>query len=169
MFWDTRKTTRRTIMAINPNTDFSSGAVLTAAQQNRFPRGVMGGVVRTAGDIALTTTVADLTGMSITFTAVASRTYKCSWSLSAAKSTASGYVGAYLTNSSNTVLAASYATGFIVAGAGYVNLSGFTYLTTLSAGSTTLKLRGNVESAGGTVIASGTNAASFIIEDCGPS
>ena len=28
-------------MAINPNTDFSAGAVLTAAQQNRFPRGVV--------------------------------------------------------------------------------------------------------------------------------
>ena len=28
-------------MAINPNTNFSSGAVLTAAQQNRFPRGIM--------------------------------------------------------------------------------------------------------------------------------
>ena len=28
-------------MAINPNTDFTAGAVLTAAQQNRFPRGVV--------------------------------------------------------------------------------------------------------------------------------
>ena len=29
-------------MAINPNTDFTTGAILTAAQQNRFPRGITG-------------------------------------------------------------------------------------------------------------------------------
>jgi hypothetical protein len=29
-------------MAVNPNTDFSPGQVLTAGQQNRFPRGVLG-------------------------------------------------------------------------------------------------------------------------------
>jgi hypothetical protein len=28
-------------MAINPNTQFSSGAVFTADQANRFPRGIM--------------------------------------------------------------------------------------------------------------------------------
>jgi hypothetical protein len=28
-------------MAINPNTDFTTGQVLTSAEQNRFPRGVM--------------------------------------------------------------------------------------------------------------------------------
>jgi hypothetical protein len=29
-------------MAINPNTQFSSGAVFTADEANRFPRGIMG-------------------------------------------------------------------------------------------------------------------------------
>ena len=29
-------------MAINPNTDFTSGQIFTAAQANRFPRGILG-------------------------------------------------------------------------------------------------------------------------------
>ena len=41
-------------MAINPNTDFSSGAVLTAAQQNRFPRGVMAYAQTTTSDATIT-------------------------------------------------------------------------------------------------------------------
>jgi hypothetical protein len=71
----------KTIMAINPNTTFTAGAVLTADEANRFPRGVMGAVYRTAGDLTVTTTLADLTGMTVTFTAEASRTYKATWNV----------------------------------------------------------------------------------------
>jgi hypothetical protein len=53
-------------MAVNPNTQFSSGAVYTADEANRFPRGVMGAVYRTAGNLTVTTTQADLTGMTVT-------------------------------------------------------------------------------------------------------
>jgi hypothetical protein len=156
-------------MAINPNTDFTSGAVLTAAQQNRFPRGVMGAVYRTAGNVAVTTTQADITGMTTTFTAVASRTYKATWTVTGLKDTSNGWVGAFLTNSSNTVFGAVYQTCFIVAGAGYFNLSGITYFSNLTAGSQTLKLRCQSENAAGTILASGTNPCVLMIEDCGPS
>ena len=156
-------------MAINPNTDFTSGAVLTAAQQNRFPRGVMGNVYRTAGNVAVTTTQADITGMTVTFTAVANRTYKATWTVTGLKDTASGWVGAFLTNSANTAFGSVYQTGFIVTGAGYVNLSGITFFSSLSAGSQTLKLRCQAESNGATILASGTNPCVLMIEDCGPS
>ena len=156
-------------MAINPNTNFSSGAVLTAAQQNRFPRGVMGAVYRNAGNLTVTTTQADLTGMTVTFTAEASRTYKATWTVTGLKDTANGWVGAFLANSSNTVFGAVYQTGFIVSGAGYVNLSGVTFINNLTAGSQTLKLRQQTENAGGTILASGTNPCVLMIEDCGPS
>jgi hypothetical protein len=155
-------------MAINPNTDFSSGAVLTAAQQNRFPRGVMGAVYRTAGDYTMSTTVGDVTGMSITFTAVASRTYKASWTISGYKSTTNGWAAVYLTNSANTIFGSVYNTA-LISGVGYFNLSGFTYFTNLTAGSQTLKLRAQIENAAGLINASGTNPAVFMVEDCGPS
>ncbi len=156
-------------MAINPNTDFSSGAVLTAAQQNRFPRGVMGAVYRTAGNVAITNVVGDITGMTVTFTAVASRIYKATWTVAALKDTANGWIGAFLANSANTIFGSVYATGFIVAGSGYTNLSGITYFSNLAAGSQTLKLRIQAESNGGTVLASGNNPCVLMIEDCGPS
>ena len=155
-------------MAINPNTDFSSGAVLTAAQQNRFPRGVMGAVYRTAGDYTMTTAVADVTGMSVTFTAVANRTYKASWTASGYKSTNNGWAAMYLTNSSNTVFGSVYNTA-LISGVGYFNLSGFTYFTNLTAGSQTLKLRAQIENLNGLLNASGTNPCVLMIEDCGPS
>ena len=65
-------------MAINPNTDFSSGAVLTAAQQNRFPRGVMALATSTTS-YTLTTSEVIATGMTVTFTAVANRYYKITY------------------------------------------------------------------------------------------
>jgi len=65
-------------MAINPNTDFSSGAVLTAAQQNRFPRGVMALATSTTS-YTLTTTETIATGMTVTFTPVLNRYYRITY------------------------------------------------------------------------------------------
>lgn len=65
-------------MPINPNTDFSSGAVLTADQMNRLPRGVMARATSTTS-YTLTTTITQTTGMSVTFTAVANRYYKVTY------------------------------------------------------------------------------------------
>jgi hypothetical protein len=64
-------------MAINPNVDFSSGAVLTAAQQNRFPRGIVA-----FNEETVTTNVGAVETTQITasaFTAVANRYYKISY------------------------------------------------------------------------------------------
>jgi len=65
-------------MAINPNTDFSSGAVLTSAQQNRFPRGVMA-LATSSTSYTLTTGTVISTGMTVTWTAVAGRNYKITY------------------------------------------------------------------------------------------
>ena len=65
-------------MAINPNTDFSSGAILTASQQNRFPRGIMAQASSfTSYTLTLTETIT--TGMTVTFDAVAGRIYKLTY------------------------------------------------------------------------------------------
>ena len=62
----------------NPNTQFSSGAVYTADQANRFPRGIMGYATSTSSQ-NLTTTSTVSTGMSVTFDAETDRLYKVTY------------------------------------------------------------------------------------------
>jgi hypothetical protein len=62
------------------NTTFTSGQILTAAQMNNLPWGVAGYVKRTTGSFTATTSVADITGLTTTFTAVSGRLYKVSYS-----------------------------------------------------------------------------------------
>jgi hypothetical protein len=151
-------------MAINPNTDFTTGQVLTSAEQNRFPRGVMGTAVRTSGDLTLTTTNQDLTNMSITFTAVADRLYRASWSANALKNTTAGYTQISFTDSTPTLY--GYSLAYTVNG-NYVNLSGVSVISGLTAGSKTFKLRGIAENNTSTVLAGATSPLQFIIEDIG--
>ena len=61
-------------MAINPNTDFTAGAILTADQQNRFPRGIMSFAEKTTNTSPVTTEQVIVTLPS--FTAVANRYYR---------------------------------------------------------------------------------------------
>jgi hypothetical protein len=64
-------------MAISPNTNFSTGAVLTADQQNRFPRGVMAYDQATTSMATFSSETVAITGSS--FTAVANRYYKVTY------------------------------------------------------------------------------------------
>ena len=151
-------------MAITPNTTFTTGAVLIAAQMNRLPWGVMGTAVRTAGDLTLTTTIQDLTGMSITFTAVAGRLYRASWAASAQKNTTAGYTQISFTDSANAFY--GYSLAYTVNG-NYVNLSGVSVISGLTAGSKTFKLRGITENNTATLLAQATGPLQFMIEDMG--
>jgi hypothetical protein len=58
-------------MAINPNTTFTAGQVLTADQQNRFPRGVIG--FNQAASALVTLTTASTTFCTVTFTLATTR------------------------------------------------------------------------------------------------
>jgi hypothetical protein len=64
-------------MAISPNTDFTSGQILTAAQQNNFPRGIMQRV--TSASTATSTSTEAVTLTLPAFTAVANRMYKITY------------------------------------------------------------------------------------------
>ena len=148
-------------MAANPNTNFTAGQILTADQQNRFPRGVMGYAIGSANS-AFTTT-ADITGMSITFTAVASRLYKATFSCTLDRNTA-GNVSFFLTDASNVQIA-QYQQG---SPAG-VEVITFSNLFTVSAGSVTRKIRGGTSAGAATVLfTAGSYNYGFIIEDMGP-
>ena len=145
-------------MAINPNTDFSSGAVLTAAQQNRFPRGIMAyGTKTTTG---LTTTMTDI-GLSVTFTAVANRYYKYTFYCYASNSTSSGTLETVVTDSSNVV---KESLNLYVVGGGNYTFQNLTYISTETAGSVTRKIRAKCAVGSGTLY----GPLYFFVEDIGP-
>jgi len=152
-------------MAINPNTDFSTGAVLTAAQQNRFPRGIVAIASSTTSDASITVEEIELTSSS--FTAVANRYYRATY-YEPQLNTASG-AGAFmlmrlrLTNLAGTQLNQ----GIFQVGA--PNMTGLIIWTgTLSAGSTTIV--GTAASGSGTWAATRAagSVAYLVVEDMGP-
>ena len=65
-------------MAISPNDNFVVGQILTAAECNQFPRGVMATASSTA-NYTLTTSAVIATGMTVTFTAVTGRNYRITY------------------------------------------------------------------------------------------
>jgi hypothetical protein len=152
-------------MAISPNDAFTSGQVLTAQECNNFPFGVVGLVERTAGNLTVTTAVADLTSMSVTFTALANRVYRFSTLCTGLKNTSATWTGLFLTNAGNTVYASTYATA---AAGQYFNLSFSCYLSGFTPGSITVKLRAQCQTDTSTILAAATNPLQLIVEDMGP-
>ena len=157
-------------MAIDPNTDFSSGAVLTAAQQNRFPRGVMALATSTTSyTLTLTETIA--TGMSVNFTAVANRYYKITYYEPQAQT------GSFTSNVQLTIRKDN-ATGTIYQNTVFSNESASLdqsgmicpVITTFSAGSTTIVGTAKVASTTGSpqLIRDSNRKAQLLIEDIGP-
>ena len=148
-------------MAITPNTTFVSGAILTAAQQNNFPRGLMGYVSKTDGNFTFSSEV-DITGMSISFTGIANRLYRISTGIVAQKTTNSGTVYITAKDTSNNVL---NQTGGAQTAGSDLNLS--TNFVITATGSTTIRLTAQASSASGLVYANAFVKATFIIEDIG--
>jgi hypothetical protein len=153
-------------MAISPNDAFTAGQVLTAQECNNFPFGIVGMVQRTAGTLSVTTTIADLTGMSVTFTALANRVYKFSILATGFKNTSATWTGVYLTNNANTIYASAYATP---GSAGqYMNLSYSAYLSGFTPGSITVKLRSNCSTDTASLLADSQAPLQLFVEDMGP-
>lgn len=146
-------------MAISPNTDFSAGAVLTSAQQNRFPRGVMGYSARVSS-FSVTTTATDV-GASVTFTAVANRYYKYTAYCYACDTSGSVNVTLDITNSSNV---SQNAVIQRVQGPTQFQFLLNTYVTTETAGTVTRKLRAYTSSGSGVMYA----PIWLLVEDIGP-
>ena len=161
------------------NTTFTSGAILTAAQMNNLPWGIVdataggtsgrGYVARTSGDIALPTSNGDLGNLTVTFTAVTGRLYKISFSSYVANSGSGAQtILLQITTAANAVVqtnvqevpsAKQAPTTF------HVILSGLT-------GSQTYKIRGRATLYSGAVLAASAGneaTATFSVEDIGPS
>jgi hypothetical protein len=151
-------------MAVNPNTDFTAGAILTADQQNRFPRGVMG-YATGATARTLTTSPSDITGMSVTFTAVANRLYKISWNCFVSQTDAFSRVIFDIVQGASTVINGIQNT--IPNNGGFATIS-FSSVNTFSAGSITIKMAGQTTAGTASIQGSATAVHSLIIEDVGP-
>jgi hypothetical protein len=149
-------------MAINPNTDFTAGAVLTAAQQNRFPRGVMAYNTATSA-VAVTSEAVQITSSS--FTAVASRYYKIRYyepELPFASLTTAS-MRLRLTSISGTVLQLSR----VNASATYAEFGVCEIVTTLTAGSTVI-VATLAYGSSNTPVRGATQPAFLLVEDIGP-
>jgi hypothetical protein len=155
-------------MATTPNTDFTSGQILTAVQQNQFPRGAMVAPVKNTTSQATISTEVALTSMTLTFTAVANRLYKFTWyepNIDALGGVTSYFRGRVrLTNISGTILQ----TGFVPTGTGgnaaFFHLMGY---FTPSAGSTTIICTGFSTPASATLSRDATLPGIFMVEDIG--
>jgi hypothetical protein len=152
-------------MAINPNTDFSSGAVLTAAQQNRFPRGVMAfGQASANSSITLTETT-QITASA--FTAVANRYYRIIYYEPTASPAAGAgsYINLLIKNGATQLqIATIQNTGATQSANGII----VQLVTTFSAGSVTLTARAS-GTAGGFLYRASAQLGQLTVEDIGPS
>jgi hypothetical protein len=150
-------------MAINPNTDFTTGAVLTAAQQNRFPRGVMVYDQRTTSDATITAEEVQITGTS--FTAVANRYYKITYY----EPNPLGGTGFFAfrirqTNISGTILQ----TGFHTSGSGVELHACIVWVGTFGAGTVNVVATASMSAGTGQLSRSAGNVAFLLVEDIGP-
>jgi hypothetical protein len=156
------------------NTTFTAGAILTAAQMNNLPWGIVaataggtsgsGYVARTAGDLTVTTSTADLTGMTVTWTAVANAIYKISFFVTGVKNTASGKVDIQVVGNAGAVIAT--ATQFNAVSGARFTLSGSAIIAP-AAGSQIAKLNATAENNTATISAVSGTPAFLIVEMIG--
>ena len=152
-------------MAINPNTDFSSGAVLTAAQQNRFPRGIMQYNTASSSDSSITAEEIQITLAS--FTAVANRFYRISYY---EPGFGSSVAAAMTMRIRLTNLAGAVQQQGIVYNTGAQQQNGFIQnIVTFTAGSVVLVATLQNSAGTGSANRTGTAQAILLVEDIGPS
>ena len=151
-------------MAVNPNTDFSSGAVLTAAQQNRFPRGIMAYNTATATDAAITVEEIEITAPA--FTAVANRLYRIIYYEPGFGSTVNA---AMIMRVRLTNLAGGIQQEAIIENTGAQQTNGILIgYSTFAAGSTVLVATLQTNAGTGSANRSGVKFAILSVEDVGP-
>jgi hypothetical protein len=155
-------------MAISPNVNFTSGQILTATQQNQFPRGIVAIATRNTETTVTTTEAIQLT--SSTFTAVADRYYKITYIENTLSMTAS--IPTFVTQRiritglTGTIYQSSY-TEPLASNSDGQNVT-ITVVTTLPAGSTVIV--GTSQTSTNTAVLYGATGFTrqLIVEDIGP-
>jgi hypothetical protein len=156
------------------NTTFVSGAILTAAQMNALPWGVVDataggtsgrGFVNKTTNQTITTTEADVTGQTVTWTAVTGRLYRLSFSCRYENGGTAQKCYVRITTGANVVVLGT-ATSLIASGEAQVN--GMLVISGLT-GTQTYKMRALTQSANATIIGNSGDVFGFVVEDIGPS
>jgi hypothetical protein len=151
-------------MAINPNTDFTAGQVLTADQQNRFGRGVVAIATATAND---NFTVEEVELTTSSFTAVANRYYRVTYfepKMFATSGTNEITMRVRLTSIGGAVQATAVSVGSGTFG----QTATLSVVKTFTAGATVLVATLQVSATTGTAERSATQPAYILVEDLGP-
>jgi hypothetical protein len=156
-------------MAIAPNTTFTSGAILTAAQMNALPFGIVAQASSTTSVTGITSSeIVTLTAS--TFTAIANRYYRITYIEPSAEppNSIGGVITAKirLTNATGTTLGSGQ---FQIGAAGLTDTSiCVVALATFSAGSVVVVGTGAVNAGTGNYYRGATQPARIIVEDVGP-
>ena len=155
-------------MAINPNTQFSSGAVYTADQANRFPRGVVAYKPVTASD--LTITAEEIQADTASFTAVANRYYRITYyepQITLPATSGAFIIGRIkLTNLAGTQYSQMIIQNQAALGTNYTMTA--MAVTTFSAGSVVIVSSLQMSAGTATATRSATAPAFLLVEDIGP-
>ena len=147
---------------------FVAGDILTASDTNTYLRGGQEmGYAQITADQTTITSVTDVTGLSVTWTAISSRVYLLTVDASVGSSVADDRVGLYITDSANNIKAQRFSNGLRTASA-ELGMQVMYRVTGLS-GSVTYKVRAIRASGTGnmTVYASSTAPSFLLVQDIG--
>ena len=151
-------------MAISPNTDFSSGQILTATNANQWPRGVMAYTPVITNDTSITSTE-EVQITSSSFTAVANRYYKITYYDPQLSNPSSTYFVARIRRTN--LAGAELQTEITSLPAGLFTWVNCVTVRTFTAGAVTLVA--TLESTGtGTATRNADKPAFLLVEDIGP-
>ena len=151
-------------MAVSPNTNFTSGDVLTAAQMNKFPRGLMADVV--ISSTSDTSVTAEEVMLTVTWTAVANRQYRLVYIEPALSGTS--ITSATFRLRSDSVTGTVLNSAVVAISSTTLTFSGFVEaFPNFAAGSNTVVATLQYSAGTGTATRSGTRLAMLYVEDVG--
>ena len=154
----------------SPNTTFTSGAILTAAQMNNLPFGLCGlQTLTTQFATSATHTIFQDTGATLTITEVSGRRYKISMLSNPYPSGGLQSIRFALKRGASTLREWTYSTAVLDAGVSLPVVMEYVY-TSVGSGSATYKMQMAAQASNTTVndYGDGTFPRQFIIEDLGP-
>jgi hypothetical protein len=141
---------------------WSDGDVLTAAHLAGMPWGVVGYATKTADQTGITT-LADVTSLSVTFTAVSTRLYRTTvWMRGSQLGGSAGTVSATIADGAS-VEKARVATSIISAGFAALHV---VLIETGISGSITRKARADTTAGTLSILGAAAGASLIIVEDC---
>jgi len=151
-------------MTVSPNTDFISGAVLTAAEMNKLPRGLMADVVTSSTTDSSVT--AEEVMLTVTWTAVANRNYRIVYIEPALSGTSN--TSATFRLRSGTVTGTVLNSTVVAISSTLLSFSGFVEsIGSIGAGSQTVVATLQYSAGTGTATRSATRVAMLYVEDVG--